>query len=92
MEGWIPERFPEVADRRFAFVHIDVDLEQPTRDSIEFFYPRMNKGGIILCDDYGFTTCPGATSTIDAYLLDKPEKMLSMCCGGGFLIAGCRAE
>ena len=23
-KGWIPERFPDVANRRFAFVHIDV--------------------------------------------------------------------
>ena len=90
MKGWIPERFPEVAECRFAFVHIDVDLEQPTRDSIEFFYPRMNSGGIIVCDDYGFSTCPGATRAIDSYLGDKPEKMLAMSGGGGFLIAGCQ--
>ncbi|HAO41953.1 MAG TPA: macrocin O-methyltransferase, partial [Afipia sp.] len=51
--GWIPSRFEEVASRRFSFVHIDVDLHQPTLDSLAFFYPRMNKGGIIVCDDYG---------------------------------------
>ena len=36
--GWIPERFPEVADRQFCFVHVDVDLHQPTLDSLEFFF------------------------------------------------------
>ena len=34
MKGWIPTRFQEVADRHFAFVHIDVDLYEPTRDSL----------------------------------------------------------
>ena len=88
-QGWIPARFAEVADREFAFVHIDVDLAEPTRDSMTFFYPRMSAGGIIVCDDYAFTTCPGATQVIDEFLADKPEKMIRMSGGGGFLIKGC---
>lgn len=87
-KGWIPERFPEVADREFAFVHIDVDLYEPTRDSIDFFYPRLNPGGVLVCDDYACTTCPGATKAIDDYLADKPEKMLAAASGGGFIIKG----
>ena len=87
-QGWIPSRFAEVQDKRIAFVHIDVDLYQPTRDAIEFFYPKMSEGGVILCDDYGSSLCPGATRAIDEYLADKPEKMLYMTCGSGFLIKG----
>ena len=86
--GWIPSRFAEVADKRFAFAHIDVDLYQPTRDAIEFFYPRMNEGAILLCDDYGSTLCPGATRAIDEFLADKAEKMLYMTCGSGFILRG----
>ena len=87
--GWIPERFADVADKRFSFVHIDVDLYDPTRDSIQFFYPRMNNGGIIVCDDYGFATCPGATQAFDEFLADKPEKVIALPCGGGFFVKGC---
>ena len=61
----IPDRFPDVADREFRFVHIDVDLYEPTLDSLAFFYPRLVTGGILLCDDYGFTTCPGARRAFD---------------------------
>lgn len=88
LKGWIPDRFIDVDDHKFAFVHIDVDLTQPTLDSIAFFYPRLSPGGVLICDDYGFTSCPGATRAIDSYLEDKPEKMLSLSCGGGFLIKG----
>ncbi len=87
-KGWIPTRFREIADRQFSFVHIDVDLYQPTRDSIEFFYPRVSPGGIIICDDYGSVVCPGAIKAIDEYLQDKPEKMVKLTDGGGFLIKG----
>lgn len=58
-KGFIPSRFSEVADRRFSLVHIDVDLYQPTKDALEFFWPRMVPGGVIICDDYGSATCPG---------------------------------
>ena len=88
-KGWIPARFAEVADRTFSFVHIDVDLYDPTRHSIEFFYPRLNHGAILICDDYGFLTCPGATGAVDEFLLDKPEKMVLLSGGGGFFVKGC---
>ncbi|MCP9443056.1 MAG: TylF/MycF family methyltransferase [Nitrospira sp.] len=89
-KGWIPERFNEVADREFAFVHVDVDLYQPTADSVSFFYERLNKGGVLLCDDYGFLTCPGATRAMDEFLEDKVEKMIFLPGGGGFFIKGTR--
>jgi O-methyltransferase len=73
--GWIPDRFGEVADRTFAFVHIDVDLSEPTRHATEFFYPWMAAGGILL-DDHGFTTFPGATRAVEEYMADRPEPIV----------------
>jgi O-methyltransferase len=87
-KGWIPDRFDDVRDRTFAFVHVDVDLRQPTLDSLEFFYPRLAAGAVLLCDDYGCTTCPGATEALDDFLADKSEKMISLDAGGGFFIRG----
>lgn len=84
--GWIPDRFPEVADERFRLVHIDADLFQPTYDSLAFFYPRMNKGGVIVMDDYGFLTCPGAYSAAHEYMKDKPEYILHVPTGQGAII------
>lgn len=83
--GWIPERFHEVADRTFAFVHIDVDLYEPTRDSLEFFYPRMNTGGLILLDDHGHTTCPGSTRAAEEYMADKLESIVLLTTGQAFI-------
>jgi O-methyltransferase len=70
-QGWIPERFSEVAQNRFCFVHIDVDLYQPTLDSISFFYPRLESRAILLMDDYGFHSCPGAKAAADEYFLPQ---------------------
>lgn len=84
--GWIPERFAEVADRRFCFVHLDVDLYQPTRDGLEFFYPRVNSGGMLLCDDYGFVNCPGAKRACDDFVAERPERLIHLPTGQGLII------
>ncbi|HET9837480.1 MAG TPA: TylF/MycF/NovP-related O-methyltransferase [Candidatus Angelobacter sp.] len=85
-KGWIPERFADVSETRFAFVHIDVQLEQPTGDSLQFFYPRMNHHGIMVFDDYGFTTCPGARRVIDEIMKDKPEPIIALPNGCAFIV------
>jgi hypothetical protein len=84
--GWIPQSFAAVDAECFCFVHIDVDLYEPTRASLEFFYPRLSSGGIIVCDDYGFTTCPGAKSAFDEFVKDKPEPVVHIPTGQGMLI------
>jgi hypothetical protein len=84
--GWIPERFPDVADRRFCFVHVDVDLYEPTRAALEFFHPRLSPGGVVLFDDYGFSTCPGARRAVDEFAAGVPERIVEVPTGQAFLI------
>lgn len=67
-KGWIPTRFAEVERINFAFVHIDVDLYQPTLESLKFFFPRLLPGGVIVVDDYGYTQFPGAKRAVDELL------------------------
>ena len=84
--GWIPERFNEVYDVKFSFVHVDLDLYEPSLDSFSFFYDRLSEGGILLCDDYGFSTCPGATKAMDEFMANKKEKIIALASGGAFII------
>jgi hypothetical protein len=85
--GWIPQVFNELpAQARFAFLHVDVDLFQPTLDTLDFFYERLNRGAVVVCDDYGFSTCPGATAACDQFLAGKPEKIVHAPTGQGFFI------
>ena len=85
-KGWIPTRFNEVVDKKFSFVHIDVDMYQPILDSLEFFYERMVSGGIIVLDDYGFTYFPGAKKAVDEFMSDKDDFFLALSSGQAFMI------
>jgi O-methyltransferase len=51
-KGKFPETSEPIRNSKFSFVHLDVDLYQSTYDCLEFFYPRLIKGGIILTHDY----------------------------------------
>lgn len=91
LKGWIPDRFEDVSQRNFRLVHIDVDLYQPTLDSLVFFYPRLNPGGVIIMDDYGFENCPGAYKAAEEFMKDKPETIIHLPTGQGVIIRACSA-
>lgn len=61
--GWIPDAFPR-DDAHYRFVHIDVDLYQPTSASLEYFWPRLVAGARMVCDDYNW---PGARRAVDEF-------------------------
>jgi len=64
-------RFPETAagleNESFAFVSLDADLYAPTLAGLDFFYPRLNAGGIILLHDYGSSRFTGVKKAVEDY-------------------------
>ena len=71
--GWIPESFHEMQDARIALAHVDVDIYRSVWDCCEFIYPRLQAGGVMVFDDYGFPTCPEARKAVDEFFAGKPE-------------------
>jgi O-methyltransferase len=63
--GWIPEVFARLPEDRWAFVHLDLTLYEPTLASLAYFHPRMSPGGVILCA--GSIFCPGVERAFDEY-------------------------
>lgn len=75
-KGWIPNKFHKVNDTTFSFVHIDVDLYEPTKQSINFFWDKLNIGGIMIFDDYNSVHYSGATKAVNEFLATKPKHQL----------------
>ncbi len=50
-QGYFPESLQGLEDE-FAFVSIDVDLEESIYNGIDYFYPRMVTGGYMMIHDY----------------------------------------
>ena len=71
--GFIPDTFEDCGINKIAFAHVDVDIYQSVYDCCSYIYPRLLASGIIVFDDYGFPTCPGARKAVDDFFADKPE-------------------
>lgn len=59
VKGWIPAVLDKLPETTWSYVHIDVDLYEPTMACLEYFYPRLVSGGVILNDDFGSPLFPG---------------------------------
>lgn len=62
-KGWFPQSAENINDK-FAFVRLDMDLYDPIYAGLEFFYPRMEKGGYILVHDCRSKNFDGARSAL----------------------------
>ncbi len=65
-----------IKNNKFSFVHLDVDTYESTLNCLEFFYPRMNRGGIIISHDY--FTAAGVRKAFDEFFEDKTEPIIEM--------------
>lgn len=75
--GFFPESVPaSLHDERFAFVHLDADLYEPTKAGLEFFYPRMSPHGVIVVHDYNAWI--GARRAVDEFFAGKNELPVPM--------------
>lgn len=74
--GFFPETAAPVTHRKFSFVHLDVDLYESTLKALEFFYPRMDPGAIVISHDY--VVFPGVRNAFDEFFATKPEPVVEL--------------
>ena len=65
-----------VAGCTFRLVHLDVDNYGPYRACLEFLYPLVADGGVIVFDDYGEACCPGAKAAVDEFFAGREPVMI----------------
>lgn len=84
--GFIPDTFTDAGIDQLAFAHVDVDLYQSVLDCIEYVYPRLVPGGILLFDDYGFPGCVRAREATDKAFAPLKEKPIYLPTGQALVI------
>ena len=80
---YIVGRFPESLTQlpipqQFSIVHLDCDLHDPMLAGLTFFYPRLSPGGLLILHDYSSGHWSGGCQAIDAFMADKPERLVLM--------------
>lgn len=89
VKGFFPQSLSTIDipdDKKFSFMHLDMDLHTSTIDALNHFYTKMVKGGIIIFDDYGVLACQGLKHAVDNFFKDKPEHPIPLLTGQGLII------
>ena len=84
--GDVNETLAAGGPERLAFVHMDLNAAEPTRVALEFSYPRLAPGAMVLFDDYGWSGLEAQRAVIDAFLGDKPEEPIALPTGQALLV------
>jgi hypothetical protein len=74
-QGYFEETLSNVQEKKFSFVHLDCDLYSPYKACLEFFYPRISRGGIILIDEYNDPSWPGCNKAVDEFIQTNSIKL-----------------
>lgn len=82
LKGLFRETLTLLPESGYHFVNIDCDLYDPHLECLEYFYPRMVRGGIVFFDDYYSVEFPMARAAVNDFMRDKPEQLLHLRFGG----------
>lgn len=75
--GFFPDTAKGLESEKFALVHLDADLYAPTIEALTFFYPRLNKGGVLIIHDYNHNW-DGVTKAINEFMGSIPESLIEL--------------
>lgn len=75
-KGIFPLTADAVADKTFSFVHLDLDLYEGTMASLQFFYPRLSPGGILISHDY--LLAKGVKTAFSEFFASRPEPVIEL--------------
>ncbi len=67
IKGFFPKTAEGLGLGKFCFVYLDADLYESTIDALNFFYPKMIAGGVILLDDYKTKNWPGIEKAVSEF-------------------------
>jgi O-methyltransferase len=72
--GYIPDTFHTIpeAPNSIIYLHIDLNSAKTTLETLEFFFPRLTRGGVIVFDDYGQIEYNETKKIVDKFFSDKP--------------------
>jgi O-methyltransferase len=74
VEGRVEDTIPENAPERIALLRLDTDWYESTYHELVHLYPRLERGGVLIVDDYGHWK--GAREAVDRYFAETGASIL----------------
>lgn len=79
IKGYFPESIQDKHKSiKYSVVSLDCDLYEPMKKGLDFFYPLLSKGGLLLLHDYSSKCWAGAKLAIDEFCKENNEFVILM--------------
>tara|TARA_B100001093_G_scaffold420282_1_gene412149 strand:+ start:24596 stop:25444 length:849 start_codon:yes stop_codon:yes gene_type:complete len=76
-QGFIPDTFTgDQEPETISWLHIDLNSSPPTLDTLNYYWDRLESGGVVLFDDYAQPAYIDTKRAVDVWLLDKTDGVI----------------
>ena len=86
IKGSVPGILSKVQIQKVAFLSIDMNCATPEKEALDFFYPKLVPGGMVLLDDYGHRGHHLQKALADGVAFKYGNEILTLPTGQGLLI------
>jgi O-methyltransferase len=85
VKGFFPESASGIDDK-FVFVSLDADLYEPIYSGLQFFYPKLARGGYIFIHDFNNDLYKGARKAVEQFCTEQNISFVPLPDAGGSAI------
>jgi O-methyltransferase len=86
VRGRVPETLSSVPIENVSYLSIDMNIVKPERDAIEFFWPKLSTGAVVVLDDYAFGGYEAQHEAMDEFAAKVGVGILTLPTGQGLII------
>lgn len=88
IRGIIPQTLSEFDDTQceLSMLHLDMNIVSPEKAALDFFWPRIAVGGVVLLDDYGFAKHTEQRNFYDSFFGDLGLIVCQLPTGQAFVL------
>lgn len=86
VRGKVPETLPTADITRVCYLSIDMNLAQPERAAMEYFWDRLSVGAPVVLDDYAWAGYEAQQREMDDFAASKGTMVMTLPTGQGLLI------
>jgi hypothetical protein len=84
--GAVPTTLSEVTADRVSYLHLDMNTAAPEVAALEFFWPRLTPGAVVLMDDYGYRGFELQHEALSGFAREHNVAIASLPTGQGLLL------
>jgi len=86
IKGKVPDTLPLAPIDKVSYLHLDMNIVEPERAAIEYFWDKLSPGAPVLLDDYGWKGFLPQRRAMDEFAQSKSCAICELPTGQGLLL------